>query len=303
MLKIMMTLLVGMSSAAIATPAAAVEPPLEVSLPGQLVVVTANLQELNAEDLQNMEEMEIFVKRLLQQVPHFPDVLLLQEVERTATLKVVRELTAATGETYRLGVALPREWWRATDSGKRYVTETAIVINTNTIDKQSKGGWIATPDPYQKLSNVYRRQAHVALKETQSGTAFAVSSVHLPYAKKVNGFTDAEQTKFRRWTDAIASKLQNKYPGRVRMMGGDFNQGRCNVFPCEETEFWKLLTRRYGYKDTTYEYNQRLEWYDRLKDGVDFIFTTSANVIDAGVDDSKNVYSNHRFRWSLVTSG
>ena len=302
MLKIMLTLLALTASIVGAVPAGAVEVSLEASPPGELLVVTANLQELKDPDLENMEEMGIFVRRLLRQVPYDPDVLLLQEVNRRSTLKVARLLTESTGQPYRLGVDLPREWWRATDSGKRYVTETSILINADTIDKRTAGGWFSTPDPYMKFSNAYRRQAHVGLKEADTGTTFGVSSAHLPYAKKVNHFTDAQQARLRRWTDAIATKLQLKYSDGVRVIGGDFNAGRCNVFPCEETEYWELLTGTYNYKDVIYEYNRPLRWDERLDEGVDFIFTTSQTVIDAGVDDSKFLYSNHPFRWSLVSA-
>ena len=54
----------------------------EASPPGRVVVVTTNLQEAwQTADVRDHSEMENYVERLIDQLPYFPDVVLLQEVK------------------------------------------------------------------------------------------------------------------------------------------------------------------------------------------------------------------------------
>src|SRR5687768_17287391 len=67
------------------------------SPPGQLLVVATNLLEAWGDEANNNSEMDIYVSRLLNQVPYLPDVLLLQEVKYRSARYVKNLLTRETG--------------------------------------------------------------------------------------------------------------------------------------------------------------------------------------------------------------
>lgn len=266
------------------------------------MVVTANLQEASIEkDVEDLSEMKVFVRRLLDRIPYRPDVLLLQEVRRSSARYVARLLTRSTGDQYDVANRLDREPWRS-GPNRWVITDTATVINTATTTKRSSG-FIRTGNPWgiKDRDHQYKRHAYVSTQERESRSRLALISVHLARAPEK---TAATRAKYAGWVDKLATGLEAKYPESARAIGGDFNQTRCYVSdPCRLSPFWEVLTDgAFDYVESLWTVNRTRPSSDERMDlGVDFIFTT-ARPLAAGADDKKppDFYSNHRFFWTVI---
>lgn len=296
-------LLTGVSST---SPAFAAAGP-EVSPAGKVLVVTANLQEaFNASDLRNMSELGVFVPRLLKMVPHRPDVLLLQDVRKKAVLRTAELLTKQTGDRYRVGQSLRTEPWQKLPKKVWYSTETAILVNTATMEIKGDGGFVRIKNPWGEPKagyTEYKGQAFTRAVERDGGADVGLMSVHLP-KEPVENSTTAK--RFGPWVERLAQFMKKRYPVATRIIGGDFNQTRClGKDPCREAPFWKTLTSAvHGYTDALWTIQEPKHWSKRLPLGVDLIFTTD-DVENAG-GDVKNppvFYSDHRFFWAYLEAG
>jgi hypothetical protein len=81
----------------------------------------------------------------------------------------------------------------------------------------------------------------------------------------------------------------------MRAIGGDFNVGRClkGNTPCKEAGWYKLITGdKFNYVDA---FERPGMWT-----GVDIIFARDSSP-DAGLDTGTKQYSDHRFRWAIVS--
>lgn len=269
---------------------------------GEVFVVTANLQEaFNRADYRNLEEMRVFVKRLLGRAPQRPDVLLLQDVRKSAVRKVVELMTKKTGDQYRVAQRLRKEPWQKLPNNVWYSTETAIVVNTATMELEGKAGFVRIRNPWGNPKGdyvEYKGQAYARAVERDTGAVVGLMSVHLP---KEPSEANKYAKRFGPWVDRLATFMKNHYPDATRVIGGDFNQTRClGKDPCKEAPFWKVLTSaEHGYTDALWWEMEPRHWKKRLPLGVDLIFTTGA-VKNAG-GDVKNppvFYSDHRFFWA-----
>ena len=269
---------------------------------GEVFVVTANLQEaFNRSDYRNLKEMGVFVKRLLDRVPHRPDALLLQDVRKSAVRKVVEHLTKKTGDQYRVAQRLRKEPWQKLPNKRWYSTETAIVVNTVTMEIDGKAGFVRIRNPWGNPKGdyvEYKGQAYARVVERDSGLVVGLMSVHLP---KEPSESNKYAQRFGPWVDRLATFMNKHYPTGTRVIGGDFNQTRClGKDPCKEAPFWKVLTSaEHGYTDALWWEMEPRHWKKRLPLGVDLIFTTGP-VKNAG-GDVKNppvFYSDHRFFWA-----
>lgn len=281
---------------------------------GEILVVTTNLQEAwdTGGDMKDMSEMKPYVARLIDQTPYLPDVLLLQEVRLKSAKYVAELLTNETGETYTLAVKPPRRPWTQNPQ-RRTETETAILMNSETMEKIDNGGFIAlTYERKHAADKSVRvettRHARVSLKELDGGAEFAGASVHLQYGRLASKELDYRYQE--KWTNQLARTLKGKYPNATRNVGGDFNENRCRdtskgARDCRKSPFWTNLTQDpWSYKDVMFE---RFKAGDRGMGlgGVDFIFTTG-RAIRAGSDlsydktDPNQFYSDHRFFWVVV---
>ncbi len=274
----------------------------DASPAGEVFVVTANLQEaFNRSDYKNLEEMGVFVKRLLDRVPHRPDVLLLQDVRKSAVVRVVELLTKKTGDRYRIAQRLRKEPWQKLPNNVWHSTETAIVTNTATMELEGKAGFTRIRNPWGNPKGdyvEYKGQAYARAVERDTGAVVGLMSVHLPKEPVENRKT---AQRFGPWVDRLATFMKKHYPDGTRIIGGDFNQTRCLAKePCKETPFWKSLTSaEHGYTDALWTIQEPKHWKKRLPLGVDLIFSTGA-VKNAG-GDVKNppvFYSDHRFFWA-----
>lgn len=280
------------------------------SPPDEMMVVTTNLQEAWQDEANDNSEMDKYVARLLAQLPHLPDVLLLQEVKLKSARYVKDLLTTTTGDTYGWGHKPPAQPW-IQNLKRRWEMDNAILFNTETTRKVGKSDWIDltykrahAADKVERVETT--RHGTVSLTERDGDMTLASITVHLQYGHLEPRYDPKYQVT---WTDRLAQALDNRYPGAVHAIGGDFNEDRCvgesGVSNCDEAPFWhNLTTAPWNYEDSVYRV------FRNGKDGVglggvDFIFTTG-RPIDAGSDKSYDrhnpatFYSDHRFYWAEI---
>ena len=278
---------------------------------GEMLVVTANLQEAwDRTDMRSQSELKNYVERLLDQAPFLPDVLLLQEVRRKSAKYVAEEMTRATGESYVMAVVPPRRPWTQNPK-RRTETDSGIVMNADSTKKVGEGGFISltylrkhAADKVERVETT--RHARALFAERTGDMRLAGASVHLQYGHLLPKHEARYQVE---WTDKLAQTMTNLYPDAARTIGGDFNQDRCqggsDVRNCDKAPFWENLTAMpWHYEDALYTAFRNGKEGVGLG-GVDFIFTTGRTV-DAGSDtsydktDPNEFYSDHRFFWALI---
>jgi hypothetical protein len=288
----------------VGAPPALAAPP--ISPVGRALVVTANVQEAyGRRDMARTGDLAVFVKRVLGLASR-PDVLLLQEVRHSSAAFVARRLTAATGSRYAVVVG----------PGRRPVTihphktvhrETAILLNRDTMEARSRGGYVTTSYTRAQSSGgrkpAVRKQAFVLARERRGGLLLPLASVHLAPRPSLRNRRTSNRLR-RRWAVAVANTLSTRYggAGRFPTIGGDFNSGRC-VAPdgrCKAAPFWAALTGdRWRYRDSVQDLTG--------EEGVDYVFTRGG-VHGAGIDSynqhtsGDRFYSDHRFRWAVIGS-
>jgi hypothetical protein len=275
---------------------------------GELLVVTNNLNEDDdPNDLRRSPEAKVLARRVLNQVPYRPDVVLLQEVVRKTARRVARAFSNRTGDSYKVVKSCPLETSYIFVTKRRRINcETGIVINTATINVVDQGGFVKTSYALKHAAKhvVTRMHAHALFEEATGGTPFAAMSAH--WVRKNNIRGEQRRLSYQcKWATKLANLLVNRYTATsLRVMAGDFNQDRCAGEPSRNCRplvpFYKTLTSSpYGYIDAIRAIQPQ--------GGVDFVFSTAA-VLDSGVDtsynknttDPKKFYSDHRFRWALV---
>lgn len=280
--------------------------------PGQVLYVTTNLLEAwDIQDMKSQSELKTYVQRLLNQTPFLPDVLLLQEVRLKSAKFVAEELTRQTSDTYTVAVKPPRRPWTQNPQ-RRTETDTAVVINSDTMKKVDKGGFISLTYERRHAADKSKRvettrHARVLVKELDGDMKFAAASVHLQYGHLASKALDYRYQK--KWTSQVARVLKKRYPAAMRNIGGDFNETRCRdtsvgASDCTKSPFWNNLVQNWDYNDVMFEV-----WKTGKRGiglgGVDFMFTTGT-AVDAGSDynynknDPDQFYSDHRFFWGVA---
>jgi hypothetical protein len=297
-----------LGSALIAAQFGGVPPAQAVRLPEsplrQALIVTANVRESKAgRDLRNPGDMRLFVGAVLDEVRYDPDVLLLQEVRRKSARFIVNELSSRTGSNYRLVVDPGPDPWRK-GSNKAILTETAIVLNTDTMRTIDGGGYVRTSfsrrEARRGVKPVTKSHAFMLAGEDGSSFSLPLASVHFSLDSELRTQRVAKR-KRKEWARIVSSKLADRYGAktadRARVIGGDFNAGRCAggtrswQEDCNLSPFWRYLTADRGYRDSV--------WTADAMVGVDIVFTNKS-VVNAGIDRGKASYSDHRFRWAIV---
>jgi len=281
----------------------------------EILVVTANIEEaysMDNNDLADNYEIDNFAARIKQVVPKTPDVLLLQEVNhRTAALTASR-LTARLGQKFVVGVRPDRNT-TVEYPDKQVHTETAIILNAETMATANGGGYFATTYP-KSAAPVgervqVRRQAFMLAREKGSGALVPLVSLH--YAMERSLRTAKLSNYYRgKWSKQLKSLLARRYEAnsdrRAAVIAGDFNAGRCykgDFANCIEAAWWRTMER----DAPRYIEAGRAEEPVPVPYGVDAIWTRG-NVIDAGWDehgdfpdsDRSRFYSDHRLRWAVV---
>ena len=289
----------------------------EHSPPGAVLVVTANLKEAYANgDVSDSSDMEVFVKRLINQVPYIPDVALLQEVNRVSAGNVATLLGFATGDSYFVVIGPGAKWAGRTQGGVVKV-DTAILVNADTMLTLDPGSFVASRYSLKEAAAgrqpVIKNHAYMQAQEIVGGLRLDLSSVHF-VPRSFLASDDVDLAARERWTRQIVTELNRVYPtgsaNETTTIGGDFNSrfcleqsddgGGCQVFK----PFWKLLVDELGFTDAMHATSNPA--------GIDYIFT-SEGISQAGLDrsylikkrngtlDPSDFYSDHAFRWAVVT--
>lgn len=285
---------------------------------GQIEVVTINLEEAYTQDpssprtggdLASHFEIPNFVDRVIRETRHFPDVLLVQEVNYETSGFLARQMSSRTGQRYVVAVRPVRNT-SVEYSGKIVHTETAIIINTTTMKVAKKGGYYSANLPRSAAAPGRKvkvaRHAYVLAQERASGIRVPLVSVHFV---NLADMRSARLSNYWRgeWVKDLGGILERKYSAqsknRLTNFGGDFNMKACytgSVPSCNHSRYWRFLTGRpYNFSDPLFE---------RGIDGVDRILS-AGTVVEAEWDrdgnfpetDRSRYYSDHRFRWSVVT--
>jgi Endonuclease/Exonuclease/phosphatase family len=278
----------------------------------QIAVANNNVEERDPIDMTNHGDMETFVDRLLNgtgdaqghQIPYTPDVLLLQEVRGSSADYIGGLLTAATGCGFALAVS-PGENYVVKDGDPVILRETAILLNTDTMEKVGSGGYLVTKydrsqaDP--SVKRTYKSNAWVMARDLQSGETISLASVHFVKDGSLRNLEVARTLK-NKWSRQMATTLKRKFPNAdLSAIGGDFNANRCNFGDqnCAGAPFWRSLINDFNYRDS----------YWAIKDFgryIDYIFAKKF-VVDADEDNeydkgSDPFYSDHQFRWATLAS-
>lgn len=262
---------------------------LPASPADRTMFVTANLQEAykNGGDISDRRDMKIFTNRLLDHTPYEPDVLLLQEVRRSSASFVASRLTQQTGNKYVIGFG------GATHPIRQHsLSDTAVLLNTKTMDKKGQGGYITT-----RHDGKDKRHAWGVARRRGSDMSFPMVSVHT--------HRDHMTAASEKLADELRSKAPSLTSGRYQVLGGDFNQVRRRGNNTA-LAFWRNLTSRpHNYRDALY--SARVEG----SNSVDILFA-KAGIYAAGFDrsyslksakgDPSRFYSDHKFRWTVLGS-
>ena len=231
-------------------------------------------------DIYHNRELRNFVERIPKVVNRAPDVILLQEVVKRTAAQTARLLTEKLGFDYRVEIGpssnstTVRRIQACSDPrlprGKM-AKETAIIINTDTMQAIGEGGFITTryvcedaaPERQKRFEQregmTFRKHAYLRVKEKASSVEFPVVSVHYVTQHKLR----SDRVGYRKkadWTRQITGFLQSNYPSdpadQARAVGGDFNNHRCRrrleTIDCELRPFWKEFAEA-GYKDGVFQ--------------------------------------------------
>jgi exonuclease III len=299
-------LVIGLLAPAFAPAPGAAEVAMSTSPADQLLVVNANVRERNRVDMADWDDMTVFVRRVLADVPYAPDIVLLQEVRRQSAQLIALMMSSATGQNYELAVKRGNRYARKTPDGTIVLTETAILMNTTTTTKLGAGGHATfsysaeEAAPGSKIR--WKKAAYAALGEIDGDFALRVASVHMPRDSTLASEEVARAKKLE-WSSQIDQVLALTYPAVPQsVVGGDFNQHRCDDGKpgCQVNPFWQHLID-VGYRDS-------VRTMVGFGNPIDFIFSGAPVVVatadfsydpDAAAGTSQ-FYSDHRFRWALV---
>ena len=273
------------------------------SAPGQVLIVTTNLREAyGVRDIKDPRELGVYVSRLLSRLPTAPDVLLLQEVRRSSARGVASRLSGATGFTYRVAVD-PGPEPHLVRNGRIHKRETAIVLNTSTMTKVDRGGFIRLDIPRDEIASglkpISKYAARLLVREKSTGLQVPVVSIHLPLDREFRSKSIARARRGKMSRKAVRI-LKDRYTGlspRLDTVAGDFNQTRYIGKTKRLQPFYKVFTRDNSYRDSLVVLEKGVS--------IDLIFTRGG-IVDGGVDahtsDPSEYYSDHRFRWMTLSA-
>jgi hypothetical protein len=289
---------------------------------GRLLIVSANLDLAFPKRPPNPAQTGAFADRVASILPHAPDAVLLQEVDRPNASNLAAQLSERLPFAYAVKAA-PNEPVVDKSSDKEDVVgDTAIVLNTTTMRALERPGVISTryraDDRAPGTKPRAKQHVFLAAGERGGSLKLAMASVHFVPAERlaspIVGFCYKGQ-----WTQKITRLLSGRYPGRLHVIGGDFNNRRClattETVQCDTWPFWFALVHKWRFKDAIFavhgtsdetlrEQYRKGTGYSKLR--VDYIFTTGT-VVDASHDTTYGAipgdpgfYSDHRLLWSLI---
>lgn len=141
---VVLLLLLSISSGVLSTSVAAggtTSTVLPASPPGQLLIVTNNINETGAKDVGDSTDMQNLAQRIVEVMPFAPDVLLTSESYSPAADSLARELTKVLGQTYV--VAVGSRDFQNVDADR----DSAILLNLDTMRARDIGGYVVIDRP------------------------------------------------------------------------------------------------------------------------------------------------------------
>jgi exonuclease III len=277
----------------------------------QIVTVIANLNKAyggsyTGPSLGNMDSVRAFANRALAMTPTAPDVVLLQEVRAKSAKAAATALTNKSPFKYVV-VVMPGQHPTREFGGMQIHKETAIILNTDTMEKIGTGGFLAAKYTRAQAAAGHKikvkKTAYIGATQRSSGMKVALASVHYTPIEDLKSKALSNSLRGK-WSEQIAAKLKSKYPGSaITNIGGDFNQIRCysGAFKsCTLADFWKYFSNN-GFVDSLYMLHQASPGPEACVErttGVDYIFS-DGNPKKGGVD-SKGGYSDHKLRWVTI---
>jgi hypothetical protein len=285
---------------------------LPTSPPGQLLIVTNNINETGASDVADPTDMYNLAQRLAEILPFAPDVLLTSESYSPAADSLAQALTDVLGHTYV--VAVGSRDFRDIDADR----DSAILLNLDTMRARNSGGYVVIDRP-----TTDKGAAHLLVKELKGGARAALLSVHVGIP------SDAEMDY---WMRAVGTALVTTYPNpadrQVENVAGDFNARRClapgpETLDCDTKPFWRFMTEELKFTDSIFsaapwEIGQESKRIDYIfhrgpvlsassDTEYDSFFTTPTRnkcktEYNKGLNPEgcERFYSDHRLLWALV---
>lgn len=257
---------------------------------GRIWVVSANVKEHEASDVKDREDMRNVLKVTLGRVTYAtPDVILLQQVDRSSAQWLKNAFSNATGDRFVVAGG-PARTPRADKGATVRRDDSAILVNASTSRVLATGNTQVTQRPNlasrKPMTQIVPWAKVVEKGSPKERLKAIVSSIHYP---KHSAFINrsASQLQKARWSVKLHRFLNHIMPtagvgdGRLAVLGGDFNTQKCKVGTydvdgtCKEMRFWNRLTRL-GYKDPI-----NIEMVDkdiRTRPIIDFLFSR-ANVV------------------------
>lgn len=272
----------------------------------QILVVTANLEEAwDARDRADASDLAAFARRVKAVAPHAPDVLLLQEVTRAASKRLVRLLKAKTSRTYAIAASAGRS---PADVKKDHVItrETAILINVRTMERVGKRRYVDTTFARRHGSGgglrEVKRNAVALVRERKTGITYPITSVHFHTRRQLRS-AELSRRYRKLWVRRVDAFLTKTWPRHRHnaIIGGDFNAHRARWKKGHRLtqRWWRAMENR-RFRDSIYEVAPF--------GGVDYIFTRT-RIAGAGVDadydwrqaaGTSKYYADHQLRWALL---
>lgn len=300
-------------------------PPQRSIQPTDILVVSANLEELHdPADRARTEDMQAFANRVAELLPRPPDVLLLQEVLADGAKAVTSYLKQTTGIGYTVAVAPAFKSPMKQSTLEDQVRDTAILLNQQTMSGNQRKGFLATRYAVSEKSPGFPRarakdHAHALATHRPSGTRLGLMSVHLAPHKQFAS-KDRHRQRSADWVRELVAEMKRRYPRRgrqINILAGDFNNPRSTgdkeVIDGEVTPFWSALSQL-GYTDAIFEIhghsnrsikNQHRKG-DRQAARIDYIFVAGGEVIQATHDldppekGTPGYYADHRLVWAAI---
>lgn len=288
---------------------------------GQVLVLSANLKKAQARDRVDSEILN-FMPRVPKAVPFAPDAVLLQEVVESSAARVAALFEESTGFGFDVAVSPGPEPIVGTQEDQVVVRNTAILLNSETMQAAGQGGFVASRyssrDAAPELKPRIKEHAHCLARTKSGGIEVPLVSVHFvtnqKFAASTMGFCYKAQ-----WAREVMNYLQTQYPRgdvpQVPVIGGDFNNRRClrsrEKVVCEVLPFWHVLTEQGGFSDAVFERHggseKSLAAQMNGHKRIDYVFARGV-VRDASHDvgyearrGDSDFYSDHRLLWALVS--
>ena len=293
-----------------------------------LLVVTWNLKEaFEHEDLKDNRDMRAAARRLANNLPRHPDVLLLTEVIGKPAQDVASFLSTLTKKTYSVvASALLNTHIVKEDPPHQTTRDTAIVVNTETMKKVGQVRWLSCAfahedaDPEAEHITTHQEPC-VLLEHKPTGKRVAVVAAHFVQHQGIKD-TPTENRYKAAWLRDIADEIEKTFPAGPKraasVIGGDLNVDRCpgqEKVKVRERDFWKAMTKDKGYVDAVYAANCETDetlqaQYRRGKrtaeKRIDYIFVkgnvkVASHDLDYDPPEGSPAWAtDHRLVWAMV---